>query len=72
MSDMTALFAPRCEELSFQVKEIWNIATNDKNQDWDENVKMMECNKHGGNVIIARRVKISLQVQNSWDFPSKA
>ena len=45
MKNMTALYALVCEESSFQVKEIWNVSTTEKNQDWDENVKIMEHNK---------------------------
>ena len=59
-SDTTTLYASICEESSFQVKEIWNVATNDKSQVWNENVKIMECNRLGGEVIIAMMRKISL------------
>ena len=60
VSDITTLYASICEESSFQLKEIWNVATNDKNKDWDEKVKIMECNKQGDEVIIARMRKTSL------------
>ena len=59
-SDTTTLYASICEESSFQVKKIWNVATNDKSHDWDENMKIMECSGQGDEVIIARMRKISL------------
>ena len=46
--------------------------TRNESQDRDENVKIVECNRRGGEVIIEKMRKISLQVQSSWNSSSKA
>ena len=56
---MTTLYASICEESTFPVKRICSVTTNNESQDKDENAKIVECNKRGGEVIIEKVRKIS-------------